>query len=70
MPSCHQSSCAGMTWNVLLPAGLGSPGAGSGRSGHNAWRHGGAGPGEGRRRNTKKYEDMTISDIWQAVMPL
>lgn len=21
-------------------------------------------------RETKKYEDMTISDIWQAVMPL
>lgn len=40
----------------IAPAGLGSPGAGSGRSGHNAWRHGGAGPGEGDeeiRRNTK-----------------
>ena len=39
-----------------IAAGLGSPGAGSGRSGHNAWRHGGAGPGEGDeeiRRNTK-----------------
>lgn len=45
--------------DVVLPSGLGSPGAGSGRSRHDAWRHGGAGPGEGLRR--RHDEDMTIS---------